>query len=81
MTITYNNNVSWDDCIAQYVEHKFSVTIDEIFTDVLRMERSRWDNLSRSRICGVLTRLGYNNKVVYDKFAGKAKRSWVREEI
>lgn len=67
---------AWDDIVSQYLENKFTVTVDEIFQDVLRMEKSKWDRTSRFRICDILTKSGYEKKVVYDKFTSKAKRVW-----
>lgn len=67
----------WDDCITQFVESRYSVTADEIFQDLLKMDKSKWDRISRARICDILMRLGYENKVVRDEYSGKSKRKWV----
>jgi putative DNA primase/helicase len=68
----------WDNIVEIYIENRTHVTIDEIFTDVLYLEKSRWDTLSRARISNILTKAGFESKTVRDAVTKKTVRKWAR---
>lgn len=69
---------AWDDCVSQYVEDKSCVTVDQIFSELLMIERGRWNKFDRDRITTILTRLGFETVVQWDSSAKKTVRKWGR---
>jgi len=70
----------WDDIIANYVEHMDTVKIEDIYTDVLKIDRGKWDRRTRSDICSSLSRAGFVGKVMWDNAAKKSMWKWIRKD-
>ena len=71
---------AWEGVIVDYLQHTYKTTPDEIFTEVLRIDRQHWDNRSRGRITDILIKAGYRTKSVRDDMTGKVMRKWVLDE-
>ena len=69
----------WENTIEQYVSGYSSLSIEDIFNDLLYIPKERWDRGSRQRISDVLTKLGWENRPVYDRYIGKSVRKWVKK--
>lgn len=68
----------WDDIVGAHIERLNSVTVDEIFKEVLHLDKAKWDNFQRARIVNILTKAGFENRVVYDAYTKKSARKYVR---
>lgn len=70
----------WDDIVGEYIKNIHIVTMDAIFTDVLHLDRSRWDKNYRTRISNILIQNGFKNGTAWCKDTKKTRRGWVRQE-
>jgi predicted P-loop ATPase len=70
---------AWHDVIADFLENREEVSVNQIFTHVLKIDIGLLDNSKRSRVTNILRRLGfeYNPNSVYRN--GERVKLWVRK--
>lgn len=71
----------WEDAIMSGLTGLRTTTIDYVFTDILHIQKDRWDQRSRTRIADTLTKNGWENKSVYCSHTKKSKRQWIKSDV
>jgi predicted P-loop ATPase len=62
----------WDDTIRIWTQHRESVTVEEILSECILMEKSKWTQAHRNHVCRALRSFGWTRR----RRGSRGSRDW-----